>query len=83
MKENASHLHCNLFCKNRENHTYNKIKTFISQNKPGFETEQTVPQWAQVDSTQKDLVPGCETLPVFHQGSCSHGISLSDYRCTG
>lgn len=61
----------------------NKIKTFITQNKPGFENEQTVPQWAQVDSTQKDLVLGYETLLVFHLGSCSHGISLSDYRCTG
>jgi hypothetical protein len=55
----------------------------ITQNKPGFENEHTVPQWAQVDSTQKGLVLGYETPLAFHLGLCNHGIGLSDCLCTG
>lgn len=82
MNQNTCHLHCEACHKNSKNHTLN-IKTFITQNTPGSENEQTVPRWAQEGSTQTDLALGYGTLLVFHLDLCSHGTNLSDCLCTG
>jgi hypothetical protein len=56
---------------------------FSTKNKPGSESEQTVPRWVQAGSTQTDWALGYGIPLAFHQDLCSHGTNQSDCLYTG